>query len=115
MRLVEPGEKYLWALKEFLAGVEWDEDKDVWLIATSCAGQYLRDHDDPELLEGLVQIVESRPEFPEDESAAVEALARGLGDEYRTFPDLGGTVLKDEWRRDVMTRAKARLERQRRF
>lgn len=102
-------DKYMTCLREFLEGVEWDEEGQVRLIAISAAGQYLREYDDRGLLEKLLEICESGLEDEDDKAAAVDAIARGLGDEWTSFPGLGGRLHKSAWKSDVLSRANSRL------
>lgn len=79
---------YLEEIKSFIKGVEWDEDRDISLIATSTAGEYLRDSDkkNQELLKLLIDTWEqnSKTDLTSVETEVVySALARASGQEWK--------------------------------
>jgi len=99
-------DKYVETIRQFLAGIPWDNDGDVRDVAISEAGEYLREHDDEDLLRRLWDIAHGRgprmavteewiEAFGAEGAAdlankrqasqaewAIEALERALGDSY---------------------------------
>ncbi|HUD01899.1 MAG TPA: hypothetical protein VMR37_06195 [Rhabdochlamydiaceae bacterium] len=71
--------EYLDKIKSFIKGVEWDPDNDVRLIALSCAGQYLKESQDKELLQLLLSTYENEEEDELCREAAYEAIALAMG------------------------------------
>jgi hypothetical protein len=71
--------EYLDQIKMFIKGAEWDPDNDVRLIAISCAGQYLKEASDKELLQQLLALYENAEEDELCREAAYEAIALAMG------------------------------------
>lgn len=87
---------YLNELKQFIKGVEWDDD-DIRLFAISFAGEFLNEAFDKDLLQLLIDIFEDFErikDFSISEEKAVfikgcayDALARAVGKEHWEIPD----------------------------
>jgi hypothetical protein len=79
-------EHYLSYIKKFIAGVEWDEDDDVRLIALSIAGNWLRENSNPSLLEQLLHVFEDPSQEALIRDVAYIAICRAIGMEWGTIP-----------------------------
>ncbi|PSL51424.1 hypothetical protein B0I31_12153 [Saccharothrix carnea] len=101
-------ESYLDSVRTFLDGVPWDPSGDTRLIATSAAGEHLRDHTDTGLLARLIELAQPDDDDPVQRRVALEALARALGDpEAETLR--AGDDNREDWATRVLTRAEDRL------
>jgi len=69
-----------------LQGFDWDPDEYVKLQAISLAGEYLRNHQNREMLEIIYRIFADNAERPLMRSAAYCALCRAHGAEWRDLP-----------------------------
>ncbi len=80
---------YLKELKTFIKGVDWDEDQDVRDIAVSCAGAFLKEEEEKELLKLIIDIVEKFINAEEDSNDSITwenaytALSRAMGKEWK--------------------------------
>jgi hypothetical protein len=101
-------ESYLDSVRTFLDGVSWDPSGDVRLIASSAAGEYLRDHADTGLLARLVELAQPGNDDPVQRRTALEALARALGDPLGESLRAGGEK-REEWSARVLARAEERF------
>jgi hypothetical protein len=75
---------YVIVIKQFIKGVDWDEDDEVALTAISIAGEFLRDSEkkDKELLQSLLNILNKEDESNVNVESAYMALARAVGEEW---------------------------------
>lgn len=73
-------------VKRFLARDPCDPEEDVRQMAISVAGEYLRQHEDSELLRALIHIVESEDEDEVRRADAYLSLARAMGREWEDLP-----------------------------
>ncbi|WP_044882784.1 hypothetical protein [Neochlamydia sp. EPS4] len=89
---------YLKELKMFIRGVEWDPHDDIRLWALSIAGDFLKEHYDPELLQLLLDVFEKlgkldslqeQREYAREfiQSCAFKALAIASGKKYDEILD----------------------------
>lgn len=80
-------EAYMAQIAALAQGVEWDEDEDVRLVALSAAGQAVRERPDGYrvLLLILLDTATDNAERSLIRSTAIEALRRGLGEEWSTI------------------------------
>jgi len=103
---------YLDILKEFITGVEWDEDAVVRVVAISISGEYIRTTNDKSLLRLLLDIFENEKEEIEMRSFAYEAIARGIGVNYDQLPPVTvlATFSKDVIDQAVVDEAYRKLE-----
>lgn len=89
-------DEYLPVMKNFIQGVEWDTDNDVKLVAISCAGQYLKNQNDKELIQSLLSIYQNENEDEFNREGAFVALALATGhdwDEINHDPALKSSVI----------------------
>ncbi len=73
-------EDYKNKLKEFIRGVDWDENDFTKLRAISCSGELLREKPEKELFDLLIATYDGK--YDDDEicrEAAFSAIARGIG------------------------------------
>ena len=100
---------YLKEIKSFIKGVDWDQDQDLHDLAISCAGSFLQNEEDKELLELIVEIVQNFAALEKDSLDAVSwesaftALVRAMGKEVK---EVNGT----EELKALLQQAKQRLE-----
>ena len=79
-------DEYLAVTKRFVHGVAWDVDQDVRLVAISNAGEYLRTHEEPELLGEILRIFNDDREMRMSRETAYRALARATGRPWKELP-----------------------------
>lgn len=79
-------DRYIEQVLQFVRGVEWDEGEYVRQMAVSIAGDYLRSHDEPRLLNELLRIFEREDEDRIIREDAYFALARAAGRDRRELP-----------------------------
>ncbi len=72
-------DEYIKELKLFLKGVDWDEREDIRRNAVSITGWYLTNHEDKDLLETLIRIVEDDTEDELIHETAYLALGEAMG------------------------------------
>ena len=103
-------DRYLEELQTFLAGVSWDVMGDVREVAISAAGDYLRDHQHPELLSKLLLIADPANEAAVERRIAVEALAQAMGEstEQAIAADKGARTW-EQWAEGITGEAAKRL------
>lgn len=103
-------ERYIENIKQYVRGVPWDEEQDVRQIAVSTAGEYLRQHDDRELLEQLLTVFENTEEEQLIRENAYCALARAAGKDWSELPSATrGFNLKKDIDPTVLTEIRRRL------
>lgn len=126
-------EKYVEELRRFLNGVPWDVDGDVRLVAMLFAGQYLRTHQDDDLLRRLWEIAHGRgPRQAVTESdielfgaegaavnaaehqalkaeAALDALAWAVFDDWRERFIRPDKPTKEDWQAEILRRTEEKF------
>ncbi len=106
---------YLPFVREFVEGVAWDEDGHIKLMAISVAGGYLRTNRDPDLLAQVLDVLEGDdPEQDIEREAAVTALARAIGLEWKQILPVAGSLDQVVTQQEVLAQARARLAAERR-
>ena len=78
-------EEYLEPMKQFIQGVDWDTDRDLQMYAIGCAGQYLKDVKDKDLLKLILDVYQNENEDQFSRETAYEAIAFATG---QTWEDL---------------------------
>jgi len=99
-------EPYLDYIARAVDGQEWDYLDDVQLAAISIAGDYLRDHDNPELLRTLIGKAEAAPRGTGIRNATLDALARALG---LAWPEIARREQDPDYGPKLIAEAAARL------
>lgn len=97
---------YLDHVTQAVDGQEWDYLGDVQLTAISIAGDYLSDHDSPELLRTLIDRAEAAPRGTAERNAALDALARAIG---LTWPEIARREQDPDYGAKLIAEAAARL------
>jgi hypothetical protein len=74
-------------LLRFLRGVEWDDLGEASRAASGVAGDYLREHTDPDLLEAVLDVYRSRDREVRRSvrQGAFYALVEAVGDDLREY------------------------------
>ncbi|WP_146147471.1 hypothetical protein [Prauserella shujinwangii] len=106
-------EKYKDYLAEFLSGVHWDVMGDVRAAAITIAGDYLRSHNDADLLAQLLSIAERGTERLE-RRFAVEAVATALGESISEVLNTKRRSDWETWAQHVVERGRVRLQSEQR-
>lgn len=97
--------EYMDELKEFLKGVDWDQDSSLKDMAISLSGEYLSYAKEKELFQLLTNLYDS-PNIDDNERRFVYvAIARAMGFAWED-------ILPYPARDDVFDRARARLEQE---
>jgi hypothetical protein len=81
-------ERYVSVVERAIVGLDWDHDDDIRQMATSIAGEYLRDERNPALLKELLAIVDDESEEEFTRKDAYVSLARAMGLEWEELPPL---------------------------
>ena len=103
-------ERYIPFVERAITGLDWDDDEDVRQMATSVAGEYLREAANPALLALLIAMVEDESEDEFTRADAYLSLARAMGKEWNELPPLSGLPpLEDLLEVEVLEAARARL------
>jgi hypothetical protein len=79
--------QYVDELFAFVQGVDWDDLEQVRWVAVSVAGEYLQDHQEPDLLEILLDIYRNVDIKHSTREYAYWALAEAVGADYETSID----------------------------
>jgi hypothetical protein len=98
-------EKYRDRIIEFIRGVSWDYEDDVRQIAMASAGEYLRDHNDQELLASLIATAKDENTRNVIRDDAIRALARALQYDWGDIPPATDAVLSESWASTVVREA----------
>lgn len=99
-------ERYLDYVVGAVDGYEWDDLEDVRIVAISIAGDYLKDHDNPELLRKVIDIARTEPRGEGTRPAALTALARSMG---LTWPEIIQRERDPDYGSKLIAEAEARL------
>lgn len=99
-------ERYLDYVVRAVEGQEWDYLDDVQLVAISIAGDYLSDHDDPDLLRTLIGKAQAAPRGTGMRGATLDALARAMG---LTWPEIVRREQDPDYGPKLIAQAAARL------
>lgn len=106
----EEAEGYVDDLVSFAQGVPWDGEDEIRLTALSLAGEYLRSHQNPWLLQKLINIVEDINEREIIRESAYEGLSRAMQHEWgeilSTTSNVDFDMIKDS---TIINSAKNRL------
>lgn len=84
------------AIRKFIEGVPWDEDKICYLTALSIAGDYLRHNPGPDLLHTLLSIYRDKTRRKVVRLIAYESLVKATGHDLRKVP-----ITTDSWNPEV--------------
>jgi hypothetical protein len=97
---------YRGVITEFVAGVPWDDENDVRILAIDIAGSLLKTEPDLRLLRLVVEMYNDRSEPPPQlmRAAAYLALAKAAGRTYNEMPSDGLDFEVDE-QQDPVVRA----------
>ena len=85
-------------MKQFVKGVDWDEWEDIRYNEISIAGWYLTNHEDKELLEDLILIMEDDDEDMSIRKRAYVALAEATGKsivEVSYAPEIDFSIIRE--------------------
>lgn len=101
-------DKYLADVREFMAGVAWDEDFDVRQTAIGLAGRFAGNgHDSQDLGRRLLSLAEDDQDDPLMRESAVRALAVSIGDPRDSLPPASRrTPMTSAWTAQVLQRAR---------
>jgi len=96
-------EEYLDVVKKAIKGADWDDFCYFQSKAIRCAGRYLNDKYDRELLQLLVERFEEIDEEPFIRALSLESIALAMGRSYLDTPPIGATELSlEENRMDLI-------------
>lgn len=104
--------EYVTVVAAFIEGVGWDEEGQVRGMALSKAGEYLRDHDDAELLGLLLSAFDDPDEDPVSKQGVYFALARAVGRDWNEIPSAADELdFESDVDPLVLDEARERLQR----
>jgi hypothetical protein len=78
--------EYQREILQFIKGVSWDEIEDLRSVAMSVAGEYLREEENKEFLQVILEIFEDENQDQYLREAAYSSLARAVGRNYTEIP-----------------------------
>jgi hypothetical protein len=79
-------EEYQREILQFIKGVSWDENEELRSQAISVAGEYLREEENKEFLQMILEIFEDESQDQYLREAAYSSLARAVGRNYTEIP-----------------------------
>jgi len=95
--------EYLDVVKKAIKGSDWDDFCDFQSKGITCAGRYLNDKFDRDLLKLLVERFEDIDEHSFIRAEVLESIALAMGRSYLDTPPLGATTLSiEENRMDLL-------------
>jgi hypothetical protein len=101
------GTEYRDKLREFVAGVDWDDGADVRLVALTAAGELARKTDDREIVSELLVIAGDMQEDVLVRDTAFDAIARAVGADYNDLRRRSRLAQDDPWVGTILARARS--------
>ena len=101
---------YIKYLCEFIAGVDWDDEEDVRIMALSCSGEVFKHSNEPELLKYVYDVFIDPQEDDLCKSSAYESLAILYGEDLASLPGPMHFDIEKDVKSEVVDNAKNILE-----